>query len=157
MENDQPQTHTATSRAQAEQALQTLDADRASLSDQLMAPPWYYPVLAVITAGYVASPAINNATASNIFGGILIGVYVALLLTSPRIFRVRVGRTGPRATMIMVGLSIAVLLMLSVSLALVSLLSAWWVLVPSIGCFVVTLGAGQWFDRTYRARVRHGQ
>lgn len=157
MENDRSSSDAQTFQAQAERALHTLDADRALLADRVAAPRWFYPVLAIVAAGFVARPAAPSELVGNVVGGALVGVYIALLMSYSWGSQIRVGRSRPRAVMILIGLIGALVAVQIVSVVLVNLLSPWWVLAPSIVCLTVTLGVGLWFDRAYQDMVRRGQ
>jgi hypothetical protein len=144
------------SSAQAQQLLHDLDSDRAALAERLTAPGWLYPLFALITAGYVATPALRSSEPRNAVVGILIVGTIVALLTYPRLSGVRVGRIGVRGGALLAGLLLVTLLLLSTSYGLVASLSPWWVLAPAAVCFVVVLTGGRWFDRLYREDLGRG-
>jgi hypothetical protein len=158
MERDSRGTEPTTrpSAAQAREALRELASDRATLADRLAAPWWLYPVFGLTAAGYVATPAIRSDEARHTVVGILIVAGVILLLVYRRLSGIRVSRTGGRGAAVLVGLLMATLLLLSTSHGLVSLVSVWWVLAPTVVCFLTVLVLGQWFDRLYRENLRRG-
>jgi hypothetical protein len=147
MENDQSTARPPArpSRIQAQQALRDLDSDRATLAQRLAAPAWLYPLVALITAGFVATPAIRSDAARNAVVGILLVASIGLLLAYQRLSGVRIGRTGISGSGLLAGLLVATLLLLSVSYGLVSLVSAWWVLAPAAASFVLVLAGGRWW------------
>lgn len=145
------------SSTQAQQLLHDLESDRAALAERLAAPGWLYPLFALITAGYVATPALRSSEPRNVVVGILIVGTIVLLLAYRRLSGVRIGRIGARGGVLLGGLLVVTLLLLSTSYGLVASLSAWWVLAPAAVCFVVVLIGGRWFDRLYREDLGHGR
>lgn len=145
------------SSMQAQQILQDLESDRATLAERLAAPGWLYPLVAMIVAGYVATPAVRSSEPRNaVVGGLIVGTIV-VLIAYQRLSGVRVGRIRVRAGAVLTALLVVTLVLLSTSYGLVASLSAWWVLAPAAACFVVVLFGGRWFDRLYREDLGHGR
>ena len=145
------------SGAHAQQVLADLDNDRATLAQTLAAPRWLYPLVALIVAGFLATPAIRTVDPRNIVTGILIAAAIALVLTYRRHTGVRVGQIGARGAGLLVGLLVVTLLLLSTSFGLSASLNPWWVVAPALVGFAVVLAGGRWFDRLYRENLRRGR
>jgi hypothetical protein len=158
MENNASAEPTARpSSIQAQRLLHELESDRAALAERLAAPGWLYPLVALIVAGYVATPAVRSSEPRNaVVGGLIVGTIV-VLIAYQRLSGVRVGRIRVRAGAVLTALLVVTLVLLSTSYGLVASLSAWWVLAPASACFVVVLFGGRWFDRLYREDLGHGR
>jgi hypothetical protein len=141
---------------QVRRTLRNLSTDRAQLAERLAAPWWLYVLLALLGAGYVATPAIRVDGARNAVAGALIGASVVMLAGYRRLSGVRVRRTGSSGAIVLVGLFLGTIVLLIISYGLASLLSAWWVLAPATICFALLLVGGRWFDRLYREHLRRG-
>lgn len=144
------------SRGEAGQLLRDLDADRVALSERLVAPPWLYPLFALVAAAYLATPALESGNLRRVVVACLAGAVILLAGSYRRTSGVRVKRAGLRGALLVGGLLVAVLLLLSVSFGLAASLSPWWVLAPSLVGFAVVLAGGRWFDRLYRDNLRRG-
>lgn len=147
-------THPSGARAQA--LLHDLSSDRAALADRLQAPRWLYPLIGLIAAGYVASPAIPLD--GSVILGILLAASLVLVLSHRRLSGVRPSRAGTRGPGLIVNLvgGVLLLVLISTSFGLVSLLSPWWVLAPALVGFIAALILGRWFDLRYRENMRRG-
>lgn len=159
MESDQHPTAPGrgdTPRAAA-QLLDALAADRSQLAARLAAPAWLYPLFGVLTALYVAAPALAPGTARSLVTSSAIAATLALVWGYPRLSGVRVARAGASALLTLGLLLGATLLLLSVSLGLASLGLRWWALLPAAASFALTVLLGRLFDRRYRERVRRGR
>lgn len=143
-------------RPHADQTLRDLQEDRASLAEHLRPPGWLYPIIAVLTAVFVATPALPPGSPRNTASGVLIVATVGVLTVQQRLSGARVGRVGLEGAALLVGLLAGVLLLLSVSFGLSASVNRWWVFAPAAACFLLVLTAGRWFDRLYRERLRRG-
>lgn len=141
----------------ARQALQDLASDRDALAQRLIAPRWLYPLIALVTAAYVATPAIQPGNTHSVVVGCLAAAFVLLVSSYSRLSGVRVGRVGFQGGAILTGLVVAVLVLLSSANGLAASLSAWWVLAPAAAAFVVVLFGGRHFDRACQENLRRGR
>lgn len=112
--------------------------------------------MALLVAGFVATPAIDSDNLRNMVAGALIAASVILFSDYQRLSGVRVRRIGFSGAALLVGLVVGTMLLLSASYGLVSLLPPWWVLAPAMLCFVLILAGGRRFDHLYRESLRRG-
>ncbi len=136
--------------------LDELATDRAVLADRLAAPAWLYPAFGVLTAIYVASPLFGPGPGRRAIAGIAIAATFLLVWGYRRLSGVRVLRAGAPARLTLVLLFLATLLLLSVSLGLASFGLTWWIVLPALASFGLTVALGRLFDRQYRQKVRSG-
>lgn len=148
--------HAHSTDGQVRQTLQDLHQDRASLAQRLVVPWRLHCVVALLVAGFVATPAIGPDTVRSVVVGALSAPIVLLPYGHRRLRGARLRRTGLPGVVLLLALLLGTLLLLSVSFGLVSLLSSWWVLAPATAGFVLVLIGGRSLDRTQLDRVRHG-
>lgn len=134
-----------------------LDADRATLAGRMAAARWLYPAFGVITALYVAAPAIEPEANRHVVAGIAIASAVLLPSAYQRISGVKVSRVGVRGTVILGVLMCATLVLLSTSFGLVAADAQWWIVIPVAVGFGLVVILGRRFDRLYRAELRRGR
>jgi hypothetical protein len=99
----------------AEDVLRDLASDRGPLTARLAAPWWVHPLVALLVAGYVATPAISPGAVHNVVVGILAGAFVMLVAGYRWCTGVRLNRVGVRGGAVLAGLVVTVLLLLSAS------------------------------------------
>jgi hypothetical protein len=141
----------------AEDVLRDLASDRRPLTARLAAPWWVHPLVALLVAGYVATPAISPGAVHNVVVGILAGAFVMLVAGYRWCTGVRLNRVGVRGGAVLAGLVVTVLLLLSASNGLTASPSAWWVIAPAVLCFVAVLAGSRWFERLSREDLRRGR
>lgn len=139
---------------EARETLGRLSADRDALDRSTRTPGWLAPVMALLTAGWVASPALSSGDdgrATAYIGALVVGVAFFLLA------RRATGRKGSgparREWPLVVLLLIVTLLMYSVSLGLVSLGHDLWVVLPALVALVSVFLGMRALDRGARERL----
>jgi hypothetical protein len=133
--------------------LSEIHADRVVLADRLVAPTWFYPTFAALTALYVGTPSLPDGHVRSVSTSVLVAAAIVTTVLYPRLTGVRPSGVGVVGWCVLGGLLVTVLGSLSVSYGLVASLSAWWVLVPQALCFVLVLFGGRLFDREYRRHL----
>lgn len=115
----------------ARQMLDALEEDRARLSERVGMPTWLAPTIAVLTAAWVASPAIGDQTATSAYaistGGIILAICLAARTAGVRHGRLRGRAYWPVGAATPIGLALY-----STSLGLVSFDLRWWVILPGL-------------------------
>jgi hypothetical protein len=150
-----PEVNTPTGRSgDAQELLQDLNADRATLAGRMAAPWWLYPAFGVITAIYVATPAIEPEANRHVVTGIVIASAVALPLVYQHISGVKMSRVGAHGMVILGVMMCATLLLLSTSFGLAAVDAQWWIALPIAFGFGLVVILGRRFDRLYRAELR---
>ena len=143
--------------AVAKATLDAISADRQKLACRTQAPAWYYPVLGIVTAAIVSSPAINNPgwMASVIAGACAVIVFLEYAYRKSTGFSTN-RIPGPRSLLVLIGIGVLVLVMLFVS-ALFTVVGqqAWIVATAAIG-FLTMFPGGLFYDRIYGAELRRG-
>lgn len=138
----------------AAKLLDDLASDRASLVAHLAAPGWLYPLLGLTTAIYVATPFLEANIVRRTVAGLAMAAAFLLVWTYQRRTGIRVSRTGSSARLTLAVLLFATLLLLSVSFGLASFGLDWWIILPALASFVLTVFLGRQFDRQYREHMR---
>ena len=143
--------------AAAQASLDAIIADRKKLASRTRAPAWSYPVLGIVTAVIVSSPAINDQglRAAVIAGACAVFVFMEYAykkstgLSTNRI-------PGPRSLLVLIGMAVLVAGMLFVSALLATAgQQAWIVATAAIG-FLTIFPGGLLYDRIYGAELRRG-
>ncbi|HJF14799.1 MAG TPA: hypothetical protein K8V32_08355 [Enteractinococcus helveticum] len=143
--------------AGAQAALDEILTDRQHLARRTTAPAWYYPVLAIITAVIVGSPAVGNP----VWTALLIAGACAALVFIEYGFTKQTGLStnrvpGPRTLMLLIGMGVLVLAMLALTAVLVTVgQSAWAVATTAIG-FLTMFPGGLFYDRVYGRELKRG-
>jgi hypothetical protein len=141
----------------APELLHDLDADRATLAGRMAATWWFYPAFGVITALYVATPAIEPEANRHVVTGIAIASAVVLPSAYQRVSGVKVSRVGVRGAVILGALMCATLALLSTSFGLAAADAQRWIVIPGAVGFGLVVILGRRFDRVYRAELRRGR
>ena len=143
--------------ALAQASLDAIIADRQKLARRTRAPAWYYPVLGLVTAAIVGSPAVS----SPVWRATVIAGACAVIVFLEYAYRKSTGLStnripGPRSLLVLIGIGALVLVMLFVS-ALFTVVGqqAWIVATAAIG-FLTTFPGGLFYDRVYGAELRRG-
>ena len=148
------ETHTPpTTNHSARETLAQLSHDRSVLAGRVAAPTWHWPLLGLIVALFIASPAIgNDAIGDTIF----IGCVVAAIIVSGR-YAKEVGAKGLRSGIHGVVLGAiflaGALILYSVSLGLVASDHPLWVVLPALGSFMLVIWLGRLFTGVLEERL----
>lgn len=137
--------------------LRDFDADRVALARRMAAPWWLYPAFGVITALYVASPAIESDANRRVVVQLAMVSTIFLLFGYQRLSGVRVSRVGLRGAVILGVLVCATLALLSISFGLASFDMQWWIAIPAAVSFGLVVILGRRFDFLYRDELRRGR
>lgn len=145
-----------TQDSSSRQMLDVLEEDRARLSERAGMPTWLAPTIALLTAAWVASPAIGDRTANSGYlfglGGIVLAIYLAVCTAG-----VRPGRLRGRTNWIIVAATAIGLALYSTSLGLVSFDLRWWVILPALTTAGVGYIATRLVERERLAKVTRGR
>lgn len=115
--------------------LDEMHRDRTALRERAKMPRWFSPMVGLVLASWVGSPAVDRDRASYVF----VVVAVLLLISAARRSTgVRYARLGTRGWIAGMAVLVSALGLYSASLALVSLDLSWWVIAPAL----VMFGAG---------------
>jgi len=143
--------------AVAQASLDAMMADRQKLASRTRAPAWYYPVLGLVTAAIVGSPAIN----SPVWRATVIAGACAVIVFLEYAYRKSTGLStnripGPRSLLILIGAGVLVLVMLFVSALLTTVGQHAWIVVTAAIGFLTMFPGGLFYDRIYGAELRRG-
>lgn len=133
----------------AADALQQIDSDRASFSQRMKTPRWYYPVLSVAAALVVAAPALLNAGGWNL---VVLAVSLAISVSLIFIYQKFTGVTstkpyGPRGWRVLIVMMVLLLACMGLSGTL-GVTGQWpWVFVPMAAAIIVFCVGGPIYDR----------
>lgn len=140
----------------ARDALRDLETDRAALAGRIVAPAWLHATFALVAAGYVVLPALDESIRRPMLWGLVVAVLL-LLWAHRRFTGIRPRTVGGRAWAVFAAAAAAALALYSVSLGLVASLSPWWALAPALVCFGAVWWANVAFERLTRENVRDGR
>jgi len=143
--------------AAAQASLDAILADRQKLASRTRAPAWSYPVLGIVTAAIVSSPAINGPglRATVIIAACAVFVFMEYAykkstgLSTNRI-------PGPRSLLVLIGMAVLVAGMLFVSALLATAGQQVWVVATAAGGFLTIFPGGLFYDWIYGAELRRG-
>jgi hypothetical protein len=142
----------------AREALDTLNADRSTLADHIVTPPWFYPALAAITTAFVASPAAPTPFVQSmvvVAGSVSL---IFLVLAYQKRTGLAISRTaGPRSLGVLIVVGVAVVVLLGLSQALTLMGMRPWVAAVAVFTFVMVLAGCRVYDRFYDTELRSGR
>lgn len=127
----------------ATQMLREMSADGEALASRIQPPRWFFIVLALAGAAWVASPAIQNQIGRTTTTGMAIIVFAVILVSHQRSTGVEIKRMAPSTRFAYILAIVITLVLYSVSLGIVSLTSPWWVIAPAVAEFVLILIVGR--------------
>lgn len=143
--------------AVAQASIDAIIADRQKLASRTRAPAWSYPVLGIVTAVIVSSPAINNPGLRAIVIASACVVFVFLEYAYKKSTGLSTNRVpGPRSLLILIGMGVLVLVMLFVSALLATAGQHAWIVATAAVSFVTIFPGGLFYDRIYGAELRRG-
>ncbi|UQN14248.1 hypothetical protein [Gulosibacter sp. ACHW.36C] len=133
----------------AADALQQIDSDRASYSERMKTPRWYYPVLSIAAALVVAAPALIHAGGWNL---VVLAVSLAISVSLIFIYRKRTGVSstkpyGPRSWTVLIVMMALLIMCMVVAGALGGEGLSLWVFAPMLAAIVVFCVGGPIYDR----------
>lgn len=140
--------------AQAREALKSLNSDGAALSRRVVTPWWYHSALGLIVAGMIGSQVMPGVASTMVVALCVVAIPV-LTTTYSRRYGVTITQpAGPRSKR---------LLLMTLGVALVAVLggvaikltgsSAWWIILPAVVAFVVTVILGRKYDDALRGEI----
>lgn len=141
----------------SQQLLNDLAADRTQLARHIEAPRWLYPVAGLLAAIFIASASIDGDMTRRVVAGLALASIFLLVWGFQRATGVKLSRAGRPAQLILFTHVLALLLLLSVSFGLASLDLHWWIILPALIGFALTVALGKRFHRQYSDEVRHGR
>ena len=139
-------------RDEARAAFAVIDAGRASAAERLVSPPWYHPVLGLLTSGYLVAVTSGNIVVTLIAVPIFLGALFALMTGYKRITGLWIsGFKAGRASWWAASMGIVVVIFFGLAYAQI-----WPVWVAAGATFIAVNIFGLLFDRTLRASLRAG-
>lgn len=147
----------STAPATARASLDALAVDRHRLAGRALAPAWYYPVLALVTAWFVAAPGFGNV----FWMFVSFAVASLLLVLLDRAYRSATGLStnrvpGPRSWLVLIGMGVVVVPMVMASGLLVLLDQQHWIALTAAIGFLVMYPGGLLYDRVYAMELQRG-
>lgn len=143
--------------AAAQAFLDAIIADRKKLATRTRAPAWSYPVLGIVTAAIVSSPAINNPGLRATVIASACAVFVFLEYAYKKSTGLSTNRIpGPRSLLILIGMGVLVLVMFFVSALLATAGQHSWIVATAAIGFLTMFPGGLFYDRIYGAELRRG-
>ena len=143
--------------ATARASLDALAVDRHRLARRAVAPGWYYPILALVTAWFVAAPGIGNVfwMFASFSGASL------LLVLLERAYKRETGLStnrvpGPRSWLVLIGMGVVVLTMIFVTGLLTLTGHQPWIAATAAVGFLTMYPGGLLYDRVYGAELQRG-
>ncbi|MFB2586780.1 hypothetical protein [Herbiconiux liukaitaii] len=146
----------ARSPTAAHDALRTLEGDRIELALRTRSPHWYYPTLALLTAGITLSP---------LAGGTWVFVLIAFaclgIVGLERAFVVTTGIStnrvpGPRSMLVLIVMFVVVFAMVAVSGMAANTDQVGWAIVAGAVSFLTMFPGGFVYDHFYGQELRRG-
>lgn len=134
--------------------LNDVHADGGRLADRIVTPSWYHPTLGLLIALLVAAQALPGAYPIFIICPAIIAIALLPMYYS-RKYGVLLTRTaGPRSKRILYSL-VAVMASAMIAALLIKLndVSAWWVAIPVVVAFVLTVVLGRRYDHALRQEI----
>ncbi|MGL3151424.1 hypothetical protein ACSS7Z_13815 [Microbacterium sp. A82] len=158
MENDSsgdsPKPPAQPTSAQAREALNTLDADGKSLSQRVVTPWWYHTALGLIVALLVGSQAFSGPASIMVVALSIVAIPVLTMTYSSRYGVTVTQPAGPLSRrLLLVTLGVALLAFLAGVAIKVVGASPWWVAIPAVVAFTVTLVLGRRYDDALRNEI----
>lgn len=160
MENDsQPDAATTDlpTAAEVRELLNLLTADETALSQRVVTPPWYHPVLGLVTGLFAFAPALPNIASVTVYALGIVAI-VLLITTYNRRYGVSVTRpAGPRGKrLLLVQVAVVIAGMVTGVVIKFTGIAVWWAAIPAVIVCGTTIVLGRRYDDVFRAEIAGG-